>query len=124
MIRGLDHLVLTVRDLDATRRFYVDGLGFEPRTFGDGRHALHVGEIKINLHLAGREFEPSAEHPTPGSGDLCFLTDRPLDVVAARMAALGHRVIEGPVVRTGAGGPITSIYFRDPAGNLIEVGRP
>lgn len=124
MIRSLDHLVLTVRDLEATRPFYVDGLGLELRTFGDGRHALHAGEIKINLHLAGHELEPKALHPTPGSGDLCFLTDRPLADVAARMAALGHPVIEGPVPRSGATGPITSIYFRDPDGNLIEVGHP
>ncbi|HEX6142217.1 MAG TPA: VOC family protein [Geminicoccaceae bacterium] len=124
MIRSLDHLVLTVRDLGATRRFYVDGLGLELRTFEGGRHALHAGEIKINLHLAGHEFEPKAGRPTPGSGDLCFLTDRPLEAVAARMAALGHPVIEGPVPRSGARGPITSIYFRDPDGNLVEVGHP
>ena len=123
MIRSLDHLVLTVRDLEATRRFYVAGLGLELRAFGPGRHALHAGEIKINLHLEGREFEPKAARPTPGSGDLCFLTDRPLDAVAARMAAAGFPVIEGPVARTGATGRITSIYFRDPDGNLVEVGR-
>jgi len=124
MIRSLDHLVLTVRDLETTRRFYVDGLGLELRTFEGGRHALHAGEIKINLHLAGHEFEPKAGRPTPGSGDLCFLTDRPLAEVAARMSGCGHPVIEGPVPRSGARGPITSIYFRDPDGNLVEVGRP
>lgn len=124
MIRSLDHLVLTVRDLATTRRFYVHGLGLELRTFEGGRQALHVGEVKINLHLAGREFEPKAAHPTPGSGDVCLLTDRSLEVVARRMSDLGYDVIEGPVPRTGASGPITSIYFRDPDGNLIEVGRP
>lgn len=124
MIRSLDHLVLTVSDLDATRRFYEAGLGLELRTFASGRHALHLGEVKINLHVAGREFEPKAAHPTPGSGDLCLLADRPLEVVAAHMAGLGYRVIEGPVPRTGATGALTSIYFRDPDGNLIEIARP
>ena len=124
MIRSLDHLVLTVRDFEATRRFYVDGLGLELRTFDGDRLALHLGEVKINLHLAGHEFEPKAAHPTPGSADLCLLTDRPLDAVAARMAGLGHPVILGPVARTGATGRITSLYFRDPDGNLIEVADP
>jgi catechol 2,3-dioxygenase-like lactoylglutathione lyase family enzyme len=103
MITSLDHLVLTVRDLDATVRFYVEGLGMELREFGAGRKALHFGPQKINLHLAGREFEPKAARPTPGSADLCFLTEQPL-------------------ARTGAAGPITSIYLRDPDGNLIEIG--
>jgi catechol 2,3-dioxygenase-like lactoylglutathione lyase family enzyme len=123
MIGGLDHLVLTVRDLDATVRFYVDGLGMELREFGDGRKALHFGGQKINLHLAGHEFEPKAAHPAPGSADLCFLTEWPLAEIGERLAALGHPIIEGPVARTGATGPIRSIYARDPDGNLIEVAR-
>jgi catechol 2,3-dioxygenase-like lactoylglutathione lyase family enzyme len=121
MITSLDHLVLTVRDLDATVRFYVDGLQMELRAFGDGRQALHFGAHKINLHVAGHEFEPKAEKPTPGSADLCLLTGRVLDEVARRMQRLGHPVIEGPVARTGATGPIVSIYLRDPDGNLIEI---
>jgi catechol 2,3-dioxygenase-like lactoylglutathione lyase family enzyme len=124
MITGLDHLVLTVRDLEATRRFYEDGLGFELRTFEDGRHAIHAGGMKINLHLAGREFEPKATHPVPGSADLCFLTDREPDAIVAHMAGLGYEAILGPVARTGAMAAITSLYYRDPDGNLIEVGRP
>jgi len=124
MLSGLDHLVLTVRDLEATLRFYVDGLGMRPATFGDGRQALHFGRQKINLHLAGQEFEPKAARPAPGSADLCFLTDRPLGEIAERLASLGCPIIEGPVGRTGATGPITSIYARDPDGNLIEVARP
>jgi len=124
MIAGLDHLVLTVRDPDATVRFYVDGLGMRRETFGDGRLALHFGLQKINLHVAGREFEPKAAVPTPGSADLCFLVERPLDEIAGRLASLGHAVIWGPVVRTGARGPVTSIYVRDPDGNLIELARP
>jgi catechol 2,3-dioxygenase-like lactoylglutathione lyase family enzyme len=121
MITGLDHLVLTVRDLEATARFYVEGLGMELRTFGEGRQALHFGAHKINLHLAGREFEPKAAHPVPGSADLCFLTAAPLAEIGERLRALGHPIIEGPVVRTGATGPLRSIYVRDPDGNLIEI---
>jgi catechol 2,3-dioxygenase-like lactoylglutathione lyase family enzyme len=124
MITSLDHLVLTVRDLDATVRFYVEGLGMELREFGAGRKALHFGSQKINLHLAGREFEPKAARPTPGSADLCFLTGKALDDVARHLERLGHPVIEGPVARTGAAGSITSIYLRDPDGNLIEVATP
>ena len=85
MITGLDHLVLTVADLDATLRFYRDGLGMRHETFAAGRSALHFGQHKINLHVAGKEFEPKAEHPTPGSADLCFLTDRPLTEVMDRL---------------------------------------
>jgi catechol 2,3-dioxygenase-like lactoylglutathione lyase family enzyme len=123
MITDLDHLVLTVRDLAATRRFYVDGLGMRLVTFDQSRQALHFGSHKINLHVAGHEFEPKAAHPVPGSGDLCFLTERPLAEVSHRLESLGHPVIEGPGVRTGATGPIRSIYFRDPDGNLIEIAR-
>lgn len=124
MITALDHLVLTVRDLDATLRFYVEGLGMELREFGEGRKALHFGDQKINLHVAGHEFEPKATAPTPGSADLCFLTERPLAEIGAHLAALGHPPIEGPVPRTGATGPILSIYARDPDGNLIEIAQP
>jgi catechol 2,3-dioxygenase-like lactoylglutathione lyase family enzyme len=125
MITGLDHLVLTVARIDATAVFYRDGLGMELRGFGERgeRRALHFGAHKINLHVAGRELEPKALHPTPGSADLCFLIDQPLEVVARRLEALGHPVIEGPVERTGATGPIVSIYVRDPDGNLIEIAR-
>jgi catechol 2,3-dioxygenase-like lactoylglutathione lyase family enzyme len=123
MITGLDHLVLTVRDLHATVRFYVEGLGMELRAFGEGREALHFGRQKINLHVAGHEFEPKAAYPTPGSADLCFLTQRPLTEISQRLAALGYPIIEGPVARTGATGPIRSIYVRDPDGNLVEIAR-
>ena len=123
MISSLDHLVLTVRDPDATVRFYVEGLGMELREFGEGRKALHFGSQKINLHLAGREFEPKAARPTPGSADLCFLTERPLAEISERLVSLGCPVLEGPVARTGASGPLLSIYIRDPDGNLIEIAR-
>ena len=92
-ITALDHLVLTVRDLPATLRFYGDGLGMEPREFGEGRLALHFGSQKINLHLAGHEFEPKAAYPTPGSADLCFLAERPFEEIGAGRAALGFVII-------------------------------
>jgi catechol 2,3-dioxygenase-like lactoylglutathione lyase family enzyme len=125
MIKGLDHLVLTVRRIDATVAFYRDGLGMELQSFGERgeRKALHFGAHKVNLHERGREFEPKALHPTPGSADLCFLTEEPLEAVAGRLKAIGHPVIEGPVERTGATGPIVAIYVRDPDGNLIEIAR-
>ena len=124
MITGLDHLVLTVRDLDATARFYVEGLGMELREFDGGRKALHFGSQKIHLHLAGHEFEPKAAHPTPGSADLCFLIEGQLTEMSERLEALGYPIIEGPVARIGATGPMTSIYTRDPDGNLVEIARP
>jgi catechol 2,3-dioxygenase-like lactoylglutathione lyase family enzyme len=120
-IDSLDHLVLTVADLEATCAFYQRVLGMEVVTFGAGRKALAFGAQKINLHQSGREFEPKAQRPTPGSADLCFLTSLPLPQVQAHLAACGVTVTEGPVQRTGAQGPILSIYFRDPDQNLIEV---
>jgi catechol 2,3-dioxygenase-like lactoylglutathione lyase family enzyme len=117
----LDHLVLTVRDPDATCAFYARALGMETVTFGEGRKALRFGNQKINLHQAGREFEPKATHPTPGSADLCFLTTVPLADVIDHLRACGVPIVEGPVDRTGAEGPIRSVYIRDPDGNLIEV---
>jgi catechol 2,3-dioxygenase-like lactoylglutathione lyase family enzyme/ketosteroid isomerase-like protein len=119
----LDHLVLTVRDLDATCDFYRRALGMEVVTFGQDRRALRFGAQKLNLHPAGGEFDPKAARPTPGSADLCFLTGAPLDAWLGRLHALGVPVIEGPVRRTGALGPIESIYLRDPDGNLLEIAR-
>jgi catechol 2,3-dioxygenase-like lactoylglutathione lyase family enzyme len=120
-IDSLDHLVLTVADIDASCAYYQRVLGMEVLTFGAGRKALAFGQQKINLHQAGREFEPKAHKPTPGSADLCFLTSLPLTQVQAHLAANGVTVSEGPVQRTGAQGPILSVYFRDPDFNLIEV---
>lgn len=120
-IDSLDHLVLTVVDIDASCTFYQRVLGMEVITFGAGRKALAFGAQKINLHQSGREFEPKAHKPTPGSADLCFLTTVPLARVQAHMAAQGVTVSEGPIQRTGAQGPILSVYFRDPDLNLIEV---
>lgn len=120
-IDSLDHLVLTVADVEATCTFYQRVLGMQVVTFGAGRKALAFGAQKINLHQAGREFEPKAQRPTPGSADLCFLSSVPLPQVQAHLAACGVTVTEGPVQRTGAQGPILSVYFRDPDLNLIEV---
>lgn len=120
-IRQLDHLVLTVADIEVTCAFYRRVLGMEIITFGEGRKALRFGDQKINLHQAGREFEPKAARPTPGSADLCFLTTTPLAGVIAHLLVCAVPLLEGPVSRTGANGPILSVYFRDPDGNLIEV---
>ncbi len=124
MIASLDHLVLTVADLDATLAFYCGVLGMREVRFGEGRVALAFGVQKINLHRAGAEFEPKSAHPTPGSGDLCFLLDIPLEEAQARLAAAGISIEEGPVARTGAVGPIRSLYIRDPDDNLIEISVP
>jgi catechol 2,3-dioxygenase-like lactoylglutathione lyase family enzyme len=123
-ILALDHLVLTVTDIDASCRFYADILGMEVITFGDNRKALRFGQQKINLHQLGQEFEPKAAHPTAGSADLCFLTETPLDDIILHLGDCGTMVLEGPVVRTGANGPIISIYIRDPDNNLIEIANP
>lgn len=117
----LDHLVLTVMDIEATVEFYQTVLGMEKLVFGGGRVALKFGEQKINLHQYRKEFEPKANHPTPGSADLCFITELPLSDVMQHVVGQGVTIIEGPVSRTGATGPINSCYFRDPDGNLIEV---
>jgi catechol 2,3-dioxygenase-like lactoylglutathione lyase family enzyme len=117
----LDHLVLTVRDIQATCAFYTRALGMRVVTFGQGRTALAFGSQKINLHQRGREFEPMAAVPTPGSADLCLLTSTPVEEVAAHLRSCGVALLEGPVERTGATGPIRSVYCRDPDGNLIEV---
>jgi len=124
-VEALDHLVLTVADLDATVAFYCDVLGMRRELFrpadGTERVALIFGAQKINLHLAGAEFEPRATRPVPGSGDLCFLTEAPLEDWVAKFAAHRIAVEDGPVARTGATGPLISVYVRDPDGNLIEV---
>ncbi|MEI9998278.1 MAG: VOC family protein [Verrucomicrobiota bacterium] len=117
----LDHLVLTVADLERTVRFYVDVLGMEEVTFGEGRKALAFGRQKINLHQRGAEFEPKARVATPGSADLCFIAETPLAEVARTLRGHGVAIELGPVARTGARGAIESLYLRDPDGNLIEI---
>lgn len=124
MIRALDHLVLTVRDLDVAERFYTERLGMRAVRFGGERRALRFGAQKINLHRAGEELAPHATQPQPGSADLCLLIDGGREALAATQRKLEQQgvVIEaGPVSRTGAAGPIDSLYLRDPDGNLIEL---
>jgi len=120
-INRLDHLVLTVKDIEITVRFYVSVLGMEKEEFGAGRLALKFGNQKINLHQAGKEFEPKADKPTSGSADLCFITEVALDEAMNHVQSKGVQIIEGPLARTGATGSINSFYFRDPDMNLIEV---
>ena len=118
----LDHLVLTVANIDKSVQFYQQVLGMGVETFGsEGCTALTFGEQKINLHAAKSPFRPHAKHPTPGSADLCFITVQPLQEIVLWVIGCGVEIIEGPVTRTGATGKISSIYLRDPDGNLIEI---
>ena len=120
-IDRIDHVVLTVFDVARTLDFYGRVLGMQPVTFAEGRRGLAFGRQKINLHQAGREFEPKALKPVPGSADLCFIATTPLEDVKAHLEACGVAIAAGPVARTGALGPMMSVYFRDPDGNLVEV---
>ena len=117
----IDHLVLTVQDIAASCDFYSRALGMKVVSFGDNRKALSFGAHKINLHQQGHEFEPKAACPTPGSGDLCLVSSVPISSVVAHLEAVGVPIIEGPVQRTGALGPVMSVYLRDPDSNLIEI---
>lgn len=124
-VSTLDHLVLTVANIDATLAFYTGVLGMAPEVFhpadGSTRHALRFGAQKINLHAAKAPFDPKAARPCPGSADLCFLSETPLADWQAHLQNRGVIIEEGPVKRTGATGPILSIYLRDPDDNLIEI---
>ena len=120
-VEHLDHLVLTVASIEASCAFYERVLGMTTERFSDGRTAVRFGRQKINLHPAGREFEPKAQHPTPGSADPCFLTATPLTAVVQKLTAAGVPIEAGPVARTGATGALQSVYVRDPDANLIEI---
>ena len=126
-LKTLDHLVLTVADIPTTVTFYDQVLGMTPMQFivadGTTRHALSFGSMKINLHQSGLEFEPKAECANAGSADLCFVTETPLDVWQAHLTGQSIEIEIGPVTRTGATGPIMSIYIRDPDGNLLEISK-
>jgi catechol 2,3-dioxygenase-like lactoylglutathione lyase family enzyme len=120
-IDRIDHIVLTVFDIERTISFYSRVLGMEPVTFAGGRRGLAFGRQKLNLHQAGREFEPKALAPAPGAIDLCFIASTALDEVIETLKEDGVAIIEGPEDKTGALGPMKSVYFRDPDGNLLEV---
>ena len=120
-IDRLDHIVITAWDVERTLAFYERVLGMTPVTFAGGRRALAFGRQKINLHQAGREYEPKALKPVPGAIDLCFIAATPLAEVIEHVKACGVTIVEGPVPKTGALGPMQSIYLRDPDGNLVEI---
>ena len=120
-IDSIDHIVLTVKDIDKSVAFYTSILGMQMRTFGQGRVALYFGHHKINLHKAGEERSPHARHPTRGSADMCFLTNTPVEEAMEEISKHHVPIEEGPVYRSGAEGDILSIYIRDPDGNLIEI---
>lgn len=120
-VESIDHIVLAVKNIEETCSFYTPVLSMEITNFGAGRRALVSGAQKINLHDYGKEFEPKAKFPTPGSADLCFVTAVQIAQVLDHLRINDIKVLEGPVQRTGALGPVTSVYFRDPDGNLIEV---
>jgi catechol 2,3-dioxygenase-like lactoylglutathione lyase family enzyme len=120
-IERIDHLVLTVASIERTVAFYTGVLGMRAETFGGDRWALHFGAQKFNLHEAGHEFEPKAAHPMPGAVDICLITRTPIDEVVATLGEHGVSIIEGPIDRTGAQGPIRSVYLHDPDDNLIEI---
>jgi len=113
-----------VASIERSIAFYGEVLGMKIEIFGAGRTALRFGQQKINLHEAGREFEPKAGKPTPGSADLCVISASPLDQVIAHLIAHEVAMVAGPVTRTGATGPLRSVYIRDPDGNLIEISNP
>jgi catechol 2,3-dioxygenase-like lactoylglutathione lyase family enzyme len=121
MIDHLDHIVLTTARTEQCIDFYTRVLGMKFERFGEGRMALKFGGQKINLHEKGREFEPRATLAAPGTLDICFIAAVPLEKVIARLASCKISIIEGPVMKTGARGPIRSVYVRDPDGNLVEI---
>lgn len=121
MIDHIDHIVLTTANEEACVDFYTNLLGMKLETFGAKRKAFVFGKQKINLHVKGREFEPKAHLPVPGSLDLCFIASIPLEQVIARLREKGATIVEGPVRRTGAAGVIESVYLRDPDLNLVEI---
>ena len=124
MIRSIDHIVLTTRDLDKCLEFYTQALGMKLETFGEGRIALRFGDQKLNIHPPGYEAGIKARVPTPGSLDLCFLADCPLEEVVSRLERHGVPIEEGPVRRTGARFALRSVYVRDPDQNLVEIAEP
>jgi catechol 2,3-dioxygenase-like lactoylglutathione lyase family enzyme len=120
-ITHLDHLVLTVKNIEATCAFYKDVLGMKVITFAKNRKALKFGQQKFNLHQAGNEFEPKANSPKPGAIDLCLISETPIDTIIKELNSFGVPIIEGPIKRTGSTTDLISVYVRDPDKNLIEI---
>jgi catechol 2,3-dioxygenase-like lactoylglutathione lyase family enzyme len=120
-IERIDHLVLTVNNIEASCAFYTTVLGMKEVTFQSGRKAVAFGNQRLNFHEYGKEFDPKALRPVPGSADLCLITLAPIAQIVSHLETCKVKIIEGPVERTGAMGPITSIYIRDPDRNLIEI---
>lgn len=120
-LERLDHLVLTVRSIEATCNFYGRVLGMRRIVYQNGRTALAFGQQKINLHQVGTAVEPRSATPTPGSADLCFITNEDVSGIVAHLESCGARIVDGPVERMGAAGSMLSVYVRDPDGNLIEI---
>jgi len=120
-IQSLDHLVLTVNNIEDSIHFYCEILGMQHIQFADNRHALKYGEQKINLHQKDKIFQPASESPTPGSADLCFIVSTPVNQIISELNENGIDLIEGPLERTGATGNILSVYIRDPDMNLLEL---
>ncbi len=122
-VTGLDHVVLTVADVDRAVDFYAGSLGGTAETFDGGRRAVSFGDQKINFHPADDVYTPHADRPTPGSGDLCLVVDDSLDALRRDLSDRGVEVVHGPVEKVGARGPTESVYVRDPDGNLVELAR-
>jgi len=120
-VAKLDHFIITVNNPEKTIDFYSRVLGMELQTFSDGRKALIFGDQKINLHEAGKEFEPHAQNPLPGSADLCFITRTPMQQVISHLTTCNVPIIAGPIEKTGVNSPLLSIYIHDPDNNLIEI---
>ncbi len=123
MIERIDHLVLTVRSIETTLRFYERVLGMTRELLPGRPAALKFGQQKINVHELDRTFEPKAAHPVPGAGDFCLITREPIEDVIAHLRSCGVAIELGPVARTGALGAMTSVYIRDPDENLVEIAR-
>lgn len=122
-VSTIDHLVLYVTDVEATADWYSHVAGATVETFDGDRRAIRFGDRKINLHPAGDEYDPHAAAPTPGAGDFCLIVEDPIEAVREHLEAAGEELVEGPVRKTGTHGPMTSVYVRDPDGNLVEFAR-
>ncbi len=123
-VTGIDHLVLYVEDVERSCEFYADELGIaDVERFDGGRIALDFGTAKLNLHRAGEEYVPHADEPTPGATDFCLLVEGSVDAISTRLEGAGIPLVEGPVDKVGARGPLRSVYVRDPDGNLVELAR-